>query len=79
MRANNLIVLKYLAVAATILLMGIFVTGCSDEAAPTADSSIENPTGVLSNSPVIHRVSVGGADICEALNCPPAAMQISHW
>ena len=70
MRANNLIVLKYLAVAATILLMGIFVTGCSDEAAPT-DSYNENQSGVLSKNPVIHRVSVSGGDICEALGLPP--------
>ena len=54
MRANNLIVLKYLAVAATILLMGIFVTGCSDEAAPT-DSYNENQSGVLSKNPFIQR------------------------
>jgi len=48
----------------------MFVTGCSQEAAPTADSSIENPTGVLSKGPVIHRVSLGGADFCEALGLP---------
>jgi hypothetical protein len=52
-----------------LLLLLISVTGCNEEAAPTTalvDSSIENPTGVLSKGRVIHRVSVGGADICEA-------------
>jgi len=44
----------------------MLVTGCNEDVAPTGNSSIENPTGVLSKNPVIHRVSVGGADICEA-------------
>lgn len=35
-----------------------------------ANSSIENPTVSLSKNNVIHRVSVGGADACEALGLP---------
>ncbi len=70
MRANKFIVLRYLTVTSVFLLLVMFVTGCSQEAAPTADSSIENPTGVLSKGPVIHRVSLGGADFCEALGLP---------
>jgi len=62
MRTNKLIVLKYLTVVIAFLLMGIFVTGCSDEAAPT-DSYNENQSGVLSKNPVTHHVSAGGSDI----------------
>jgi len=69
MRTNILIVLKYLTVAATILLMGIFVTACNEDAAPT-DSINKNQSEVLSKGPVVHRVTAGGADICEALGLP---------
>ena len=70
MRTNNLIVLKYLTVALAFLLLGIFVVGCSDEAVPN-DPSNENQTGVLSKrGPLVHNVSLGGADLCEALGLP---------
>ena len=68
MRTNKLIVLKYLTVIIAFLLMGMYLSGCSDEAAPT-DSSNENQSGVLSKG-VINRVTAGGADICEALGLP---------
>ncbi len=70
MTTNKLNVMWYLIVTSVFLLLGVFVTGCGDEAAPT-DSSIENPNGVLSKGRVIHHVSLGGADICEALGLPP--------
>ncbi len=70
MRTNKLNVIRYLTVTSVLLLLIMFVTGCSEEAAPTADSSIENPTGELSKNNVIHHVSVGGADVCEALGLP---------
>lgn len=62
--------MRYLSVTSVLLLLVVFVTRCSEEAAPTAfliDSSIENPA--LSKT-VVHHVSVGGADICEALGLP---------
>ncbi len=73
MRTNKLHVIRYLSVASVLLLLVMFVTGCSEKAAPTAaliDSSIENPTGALSKT-VVARVSMGGADICEGLGLPP--------
>ncbi len=73
MRTNKLNVLRYLTVTSILLLLVMFVTGCSEEAAPTAaliDSSIENPTEALSKKNVVHHASVGGADICEALGAP---------
>jgi len=45
------------------------VTGCNEDAAPT-DSINKNQSGVLSKNNVIHHVSVGGADVCEALGLP---------
>ena len=70
MRTNKLIVLKYLAVVIAFLLMGMYLSGCSDEAAPT-DSNSNNQSGILSKGPVIHHVSLGGADACEAFGLPP--------
>ena len=70
MITNKLNIMRYLSVTSVLLLLVMSVTGCNEEAAPTENSSIENPTGVLSKNPVIHRVSVGGADICEALGLP---------
>jgi hypothetical protein len=69
MRTNKFNILRYLSVTSLLLLLVMSVTGCSDEAAPT-DSYNENQSGVLSKNPVIHRVSVGGADVCEALGLP---------
>ena len=69
MITSKLNIMRPLSVMSILLLLLISVTGCNEEAAPTTalvDSSIENPTGVLSKGRVIHRVSVGGADICEA-------------
>jgi hypothetical protein len=66
MRTNRLHVMRYLSVTSLLLLMVVFVTGCSEQAAPTAaliDSSIENPTEGLSKNNVIHHVSVGSPDI----------------
>ena len=65
--------MRYLSVSSVLLLLVMFVTGCSEEAAPTAaliDSSTENPTEALSKNNVVHHASVGGADICEALGEP---------
>ncbi len=73
MRTNKLHAMRYLSVTSLLLLLVVFVTACSEQAAPTAaliDSSIENPTGALSKNNVIHHASVGGADICEALGLP---------
>jgi hypothetical protein len=69
MRTNKLNIMMYLSVTIVVLLLAVSVTGCNEEAAPTGNSSIENPTDVLLK-PVIHHVSLGGADICEALGLP---------
>ncbi len=65
--------LSYLSVISVLLLLFVLLAGCSEKAAPTAalfDSPIENPTVALSKNAVVHSVSVGGADICEALGLP---------
>jgi len=64
MKTNKLQAMRYLSVSCVLLLLVMFVTGCSEEAAPTAaliDSSIENPIALSKNN-VLHRVTVGGAD-----------------
>jgi hypothetical protein len=70
MITNKLNIMRYLSVTSVLLLLVISVTGCNEEAAPTENSFIENPNGVLSKGRVIHHVSLGGADICEALGLP---------
>ena len=64
MITNKLNIIKYLSVTSVLLLLVISVTGCNEEAAPTEDSS----PGELFK--VTHHVSVGGADVCEALGEP---------
>jgi hypothetical protein len=49
--------------------MVIFATGCNEDAAPT-DSNNSNQSGALLK-PVIHHVSLGGADACAAFGLPP--------
>jgi len=66
MRTNKLNIIKYLSVTSVLLLLVMSVAGCNEEAAPTEDSS----TGSLLKG-VIHHVSVGGADACEAFGLPP--------
>ena len=70
MITNKLNIMRYLSVMSVLLLLVMSVTGCNEDAAPTGNSSIENPNGVLSKGRVIHHVSLGGADICEALGEP---------
>ncbi len=70
MITNKLNIMRYLSVTSVLLLLVISVNGCNEDAAPTENSSIENPNGVLSKGRVIHHVSLGGADICEALGEP---------
>ena len=57
--------MRYLSVMSVLLLLVMSVTGCNDEAAPTENSS----TATLFK--VIHHVSLGGADACEAFGLPP--------
>jgi hypothetical protein len=66
MITNKFNIMRYLSVASMFLLLVIFATGCNEEAAPT-DSNNNNQSGVLLKGPVIHHVSLGGADACEAL------------
>jgi hypothetical protein len=73
MRISELHVMRYLSVTSVVLLLVIFITGCGEQKAPTLalnDSSIENPTVSFSKKNVIHHVSLGGADYCEALGLP---------
>jgi len=66
-------VMRNLSITSVFLLLIVFVAGCGEEAVPTASlntSSIENPTEAFSKGRVIHHVSLGGADICEALGLP---------
>jgi len=55
--------------SATVL--GLFALGCEEpaEGPQSGQSEISSPS-TLSKGPVIHRVSIGGADICEALGAP---------
>ncbi|MGB5895426.1 MAG: hypothetical protein WBG58_14710 [Ignavibacteriaceae bacterium] len=69
MRTDILNVIRYLTVTSILLLLVMFVTGCNEDAAPT-DSINKNQSGVLSINNVIHHVSLGGADVCEALGLP---------
>lgn len=76
MRTNKLDVMKYLSVSSVLLLLVMFMTGCSEEAAPTATadpsdsySSTKNPI-MFSKGEVVHHVSMGGADLCEAVGLP---------
>ncbi|MCH8034409.1 MAG: hypothetical protein IH950_11740 [Bacteroidetes bacterium] len=65
MITNKLNIMRYLSVMSVLLLLVMSVTGCNDEAAPTENSS----TATLFK--VIHHVSLGGADACEAFGLPP--------
>ena len=69
MRTDILNVIRYLTVTSILLLLVMSVTGCNEDAAPT-DSINKNQSGVLSKNNVIHHVSLGGADVCEALGLP---------
>ena len=53
--------MKYVLLVFTLALLIPF-TGC-DQAAPTDDA-------LTANARVVHRISVGGADVCEALGLP---------
>jgi hypothetical protein len=71
MIATKINIMKYLSVVSVLLLLAVNVTGCNEEAAPTEISSTENPSGVLLKGRVIHHVSLGGVDVCEAFGLPP--------
>ena len=68
MITNKFNVMRYISVASVLLLLVISVTGCNEDASPT-DSINENQSGELSKG-VIHHVSLGGADACEAFGLP---------
>jgi len=70
MITNKLNVMRILSTTSILFLLVIFATGCNEDAAPT-DSINKNQSGVLSKGPVIHHVSLGGADACEAFGLPP--------
>jgi hypothetical protein len=69
MRVNKINILRVLSLAA-IMLFVVSLAACSDEATPTGNSSIDELNGSLDKGRVIHHVSVGGADVCEALGEP---------
>lgn len=64
MITKKLNIMRWLSVTSVILLLLMAVTGCNEDTAPTEDSS---PGALLK---VVHHVSLGGADICEALGLP---------
>ncbi len=73
MRRIKLEIMKYLSVSSVLLLLVMFVTSCVEEKAPTSatvDSSNDNLMA-FSKGGVVHHVSVGGADVCEAFGLPP--------
>ncbi|MGD9900350.1 MAG: hypothetical protein AB7T22_14595 [Calditrichaceae bacterium] len=72
MGTNNFNMLKYLSVAVIFFLL-IFATGCNQGDEPTSalnNSPDGNLNQALAKNNVIHHVSLGGADICEALGLP---------
>jgi hypothetical protein len=69
MITNKFNVMRYLSVASVLLLLVLSTTGCNEDAAPT-DSINKNQSGELSKG-VIHHVSLGGADACEAFGLAP--------
>jgi len=64
MITNKLNIMRYLSVTSVLLVLLLSVTGCNEEAAPTEVSSTKTLFKVT------HHVSLGGADICEALGLP---------
>ncbi len=66
-------VMRNLFVISVVLSLVMLFTGCSEVEAPTAaqvDSATDNATTALLKRNVIHFVSLGGADVCEALGLP---------
>jgi len=61
--------LSHWIMSATVL--GLFALGCEEpaEGPTTGQSEISSPSA-LSKGPVVHRASLGSADICEALGAP---------
>jgi hypothetical protein len=57
---------------AVILLLIAFLAACNDESSPTGNSPLDNSVESLSKGKgkVIHHVSLGGADLCEAFGLP---------
>jgi len=56
---------------AVILLLIVFMAACNQDSAPTGNSPLDNSGEMLSKGRVIHHVSLGGADVCEALGLAP--------
>lgn len=67
MIANNLNIMKSLSFAGILFFLVIFVIGCNEDTAPTNSSSESQSLTLMK---VTHQVSVGGADVCEALGLP---------
>lgn len=65
--------MKHCCTTPLMLLLLVFVVGCTDESAPTAalnDAGVESLDEGLSKNGVVHHASMGGADVCEALGLP---------
>ena len=58
--------MRTIQIASCLLLGTVFVAGCTESNNPTELTD----TPLFAGSGVAHRVSVGGADICEALGQP---------
>ncbi|MGI0015247.1 MAG: hypothetical protein ACREBU_17670, partial [Nitrososphaera sp.] len=54
-----------------VVVLGLLVLSCEKAPNPTAVSLSENPNGALSKNNVVHHVSVGSPDACEAFGLPP--------
>lgn len=81
MNTHNLNRIKLLSVGSVFLFLIMF-TGCNEAEGPTefqgSSSSQEIPNVMFSNdnsAGVVHHVSVGGADICDALGQPTGCDQ----
>ncbi len=73
MGTNKFRFVKYFSVTATFFLMLMFAASCNQGDEPTSalnNAPNNNDMQALAKNNVIHHVSLGGADICEALGLP---------
>ncbi|MGD9488154.1 MAG: hypothetical protein AB7W47_09035 [Calditrichaceae bacterium] len=73
MGTNKFRFMKYFSVTATFFLMLMFAASCNQGDEPTSalnNAPDNNDMQALAKNNVIHHVSLGGADICEALGLP---------
>ena len=69
MRINKTHFLRIFSLT-TIMLLVVGIIACNDEGSPTASNPADDLGGSLAKGRIIHHVSLGGADLCEALGLP---------